>query len=51
MKPLSLSGHVGFVVDKMARGQVSPSISVSAINSLSTDYSKLIINRHPGLVQ
>jgi hypothetical protein len=38
------SGHVGFVVDKVALGQVSPA------NSHSTDCSTFIIY-HPGLIQ
>jgi hypothetical protein len=41
---------VGFVVNKVALGQVSPSASVSPANSHSTDYFTLIIY-HPGLVQ
>jgi hypothetical protein len=36
------SGHVGFVVDKVTLGQVSPSTSVSPANSHSTDSSSII---------
>jgi hypothetical protein len=44
-------GHVGFVVDKAALRQVSPSTLVSPDTSHSADYSTLIIsNCHPGLV-
>jgi hypothetical protein len=39
------SGHVGFVVDKMAPGQVSPSTSLSPTNFHSTNCSVLI--NHP----
>jgi hypothetical protein len=38
-------GYVGFVVDKVALGQVPPA------NSSSTDCSTVIIIYHPGLVQ
>jgi hypothetical protein len=37
--------HVGFVIDKVALGQVSPA------NSHSTECSTFIIIHHPGLVQ
>jgi hypothetical protein len=37
------SGHVGFVVDKVALGGFSPTTSVSPANSHSTDCSTLII--------
>jgi hypothetical protein len=36
------SGHVGFVVDKVALGRFSASTSVSPANSHSTDYSAFI---------
>jgi hypothetical protein len=36
------SGHVGFVVDKVALNRFSPSITVSPANSHSTDCSTLI---------
>jgi hypothetical protein len=44
---------MGFVVDKVALGQVSffPSTSVFPANSHSTYYSTFIIIYHPGLVQ
>jgi hypothetical protein len=45
------SGHVGFVVDKVALGRFSPSTSVSPANSHSTDCSTFIVIYHPGLVQ
>jgi hypothetical protein len=46
------SSHVGFVVDKVAMGQVfSPSTSVSPVNLYSTSYSTITITYHPGLVQ
>jgi hypothetical protein len=42
---------VGFVVDKVALGQASPSTFISPANN-STDRSTLIIIiHHPGLVQ
>jgi hypothetical protein len=41
---------VGFVVDKVALGQVFSKYFGSPANSHSTDYSTLIIY-HPGLVQ
>jgi hypothetical protein len=44
------SGHVGFVVDEVALGQVFPSTSVSPANFHSTDCSILTIY-HPGMVQ
>jgi hypothetical protein len=43
---------VGFVVDKLALGQVfSPSTSVSPANLHSTNFSTITITYHPGLVQ
>jgi hypothetical protein len=42
---------VGFVVDKVALGQVFFSTSVSPANSHSTDCSTIIIIYHLGLVQ
>jgi hypothetical protein len=44
---------MGFVVDKVALGQVSPSTSVSPASSHSTDCSTfiVIIIYHLGLVQ
>jgi hypothetical protein len=43
---------VGFVVDKVALGQVSPSTSVSPANLYSTNFfSTITITYHPGLVQ
>jgi Zn-dependent M28 family amino/carboxypeptidase len=44
------SDHVGFVVDKVALGQVFSDYLVSRANSHSTDCSTLIIY-HPRLVQ
>jgi hypothetical protein len=44
------SGHVGFVVDKVAWGRFSSSASISPANH-SNDCSTLIIIHHPGLVQ
>jgi hypothetical protein len=45
-----MSGHVGFLVNKVALGKFSPSTSVSPANPHSTDCSIIIID-HPGLVQ
>jgi hypothetical protein len=45
------SGHVGFMVDKVAWGTFPPSTSVSPANSHSTDCYTFIIIYHPGLVQ
>jgi hypothetical protein len=45
------SGHVGFVVDKVALRHFFPSTSVSPADSHSTDCSTFIIIYHPGLVQ
>jgi hypothetical protein len=42
---------VGFVVDKVALGQVSPSTSVSPANLYSTNFFTIAITYHPGLVQ
>jgi hypothetical protein len=42
---------VGFVVDEVALGQVSPSTSVSPANLHSTNYSTITIIYHLGLVQ
>jgi hypothetical protein len=42
---------VGFVVDKVALGQLSPSTSVSLANLQSTNFSTITITYHPGLVQ
>jgi hypothetical protein len=39
------SSHVGFVVEKMALGQVSPA------NLNSTNFSTITLTYHPGLVQ
>jgi hypothetical protein len=49
--PGSIPDHVGFVVDKVALGQVFSEYLVSPANYHSTDSSKLIIIYHPGLVQ
>jgi hypothetical protein len=48
-----MSGHVGFVMDKVALAQVLPSTSVFLANTHSTDCSTFIniIIYHPGLVQ
>jgi hypothetical protein len=46
-----VSSHVGFVVDKVALGQVSPSTSVSPAKLHSTNFSTITITYHPGLVQ
>jgi hypothetical protein len=49
---VSSSIHVGFVVDKVALGQVfSEYISVSPANLHSTNFSTITITYHPGLVQ
>jgi hypothetical protein len=40
---------VGFVVDEVALGQLSPDKAVSPANH-STDCSTLIVIHHPGLV-
>jgi hypothetical protein len=46
------SGHVGFVVEKVALEQVFfQSTSASPANSYSTDCSIFIIIYYPGLVQ
>jgi hypothetical protein len=42
---------VGFVVDKVALGQVSLSTSVSPANLHSTNFSTITLTYHPGLVQ
>jgi hypothetical protein len=42
---------VGFVVDKVALGQVSPSTSVSPANFHSNNFSTITTTYHPGLVQ
>jgi hypothetical protein len=42
---------VGFVVDKVALGQVFPSTSVSPANFYSTNVSTVTLTYHPGLVQ
>jgi hypothetical protein len=42
---------VGFVVDKVALGQFSPSASVSPANLHSTNFSAITITYHPGLLQ
>jgi hypothetical protein len=47
----SMSGHVGFVVDKVAWGRFSPSTSASPANSRSTDCATPVTSHHPGLVQ
>jgi hypothetical protein len=39
------SGNVGFVVDKVALGQLSPTTSVSLANHHSTNCSTIIITR------
>jgi hypothetical protein len=45
-------GHVGFVVDKAALGQVFSEYFGSVSPAIhSTDCSTLIIIHHPGLVQ
>jgi hypothetical protein len=46
------SSHVGFVVDKVALGQVfSKYILVSPANLHSTNFSTITLTYHPGLVQ
>jgi hypothetical protein len=45
------SGHVGFVVDKVALGRFSPSTSVSPANLHSTNCSTIILIYHLGFVQ
>jgi hypothetical protein len=42
---------VGFVVDKVTLGQVSPSISISYANFYSIDCSTLFIIYRPGLIE
>jgi hypothetical protein len=42
---------VGFVVDKVALGQVFPEYSVSPANLYSTNFSTITITYHLGLVQ
>jgi hypothetical protein len=42
---------VGFVVDKAALGQISPSTSVSPANLHSTNFATITIIYHLGLVQ
>jgi hypothetical protein len=42
---------VGFVVDKVALGQDSPSTSGSSANLHFTNFSTITITYHPGLVQ
>jgi hypothetical protein len=42
---------VGFVVDKVALGQIFPEYFGSLANSHSTDCSTFIIIYHPGLEQ
>jgi hypothetical protein len=42
---------VGFVVEKVAMGQIFSDTSVSPANFHFTDYSILIVIYHPGLVQ
>jgi predicted alpha/beta superfamily hydrolase len=44
--------HVGFVVDKVALGQVfSEYFAVSPANLYSNNFSTITITYHPGLVQ
>jgi hypothetical protein len=45
------SGQVGFVVVKVALGQVSPSTSASPVNLHSINCSTLTLTYHLGLVQ
>jgi hypothetical protein len=45
------SGHAGFVVEKVALGQVFFEYFGSPANSHSTDFSTFIIIYHPGLAQ
>jgi hypothetical protein len=42
---------MGFVVDKVALGQVSPSTSVSPAHLYSTNFCKMTLTYHPGLSQ
>jgi hypothetical protein len=42
---------VGFVVEKVALGQFSPSTSVPPANLHSTNFSTITFTYHPGLVQ
>jgi hypothetical protein len=42
---------VGFLADKLALEQVSPSTSVSPANLHSTYFFTITITYHPGLVQ
>jgi hypothetical protein len=42
---------VGFVVDKVALGQVSSNTSISPANFHSNDCFTFIVIYHPGLVQ
>jgi hypothetical protein len=42
---------VGFLVDKVALVQFSPSTSVFPANLHSTNFSTITITYHPGLVQ
>jgi hypothetical protein len=42
---------VGFVVEKVALGQVFSSTSVSPANLHSTNFSTITLTYHPGLVQ
>jgi hypothetical protein len=42
---------VGFVVDKVALGQVFAGTSMSPVNLYSTNFSTITITYHPGLVQ
>jgi hypothetical protein len=42
---------VGFVVDKVALGQVFSEYSVSPANPHSTNFSTITITYHPGLVR
>jgi hypothetical protein len=44
------SGHVGFVVDKVALGRVTSEYFHFPVDSHSTDCSTIIVY-HPGLVQ
>jgi hypothetical protein len=46
-----MSGHVGFVLEKVALGQVFSKYFGSPANSHSTDCSTFITVYHPGLVQ
>jgi hypothetical protein len=45
------SGHVGFLIDEVALGQVFSSTSVSTANHHSTSCSTITIIYQPGLVQ